>query len=138
MKKLILLFLLIPTITFSQIIEVIDDNEVIGQLHRKHLEKLIEASEQYKEIIEAQSEERIEYNVVDRLYKIDENKYRTDIEMFWYDEKGNIVNFLVIEMTLNIDDNTKREIGLAEKIYKQYSNFTDIGFPLLLILFILL
>jgi len=138
MKKLILLFLLIPTITFSQIIEVIDDNEVIGQLHRKHLEKLIEASEQYKEIIEAQSEERIEYNVVDRLYKIDENKYRTDIEMFWYDEKGNIVNFLVIEMTLNIDDNTKKEIGLTEKIYKQYSNFTDIGFPLLLILFILL
>ena len=68
MKKLIILcMLIIPSVGFSQFIEVVDKNTVVGRLSIESLEKLVEASEKYKDIMQAQKHNRLTISLLNAV-----------------------------------------------------------------------
>lgn len=137
MKKIILslCILIIPSIGFSQFIEVVDKNTVVGRLSIESLEKLVEASEKYKDIMEAQKNNRLSISLLDAVRETKViGQYKTKIKISWFNDKGKEVNYITLDVILNIDNQSEANIPQWRI---QYRNVAEYGFPVSLLLILI-
>lgn len=137
MKKLILLFLMIPTILFSQTyVDVYDGKKVVGKLSIQSLEQLLEASEKYKEILDAQKYGRVYIDLIEPVKKTKvPGQYEAKIKISWRTEINKEVNYIISTFTLNIDNEKEASIPEWRVLYR---NISEIGFPISSLLIIIL
>lgn len=137
MKKLILslCILIIPSICFSQFIEVVDKNTVVGRLSIESLEKLVEASGKYKDIMEAQKHNRLTISLLDAVRETNIiGQYKTKIKISWFNDKGKEINYITVNVLLNIDNQSEATIPQWRI---QYRNVAEYGFPISLLLILI-
>lgn len=137
MKKLIIILcmLIIPSVCFSQFIEVVDKNTVVGRLSIESLEKLVEASEKYKDIMQAQKHNRLTISLLDAVRETNIiGQYKTKIKISWFNDKGKEINYITINVLLNIDNQSEATIPQWRI---QYRNVAEYGFPISLVLILI-
>ncbi len=136
MKKLIILcMLIIPSVGFSQFIEVVDKNTVVGRLSIESLEKLVEASEKYKDIMQAQKHNRLTISLLNAVRETNIiGQYKTKIKISWFNDKGKEINYITVNVLLNIDNQSEATIPQWRI---QYRNVAEYGFPISLLLILI-
>lgn len=136
MKHLILIILFIPSLLFSQdFVKVYDKDKHVGNLSIESLELLVEASEKYKEIIEAQKNNRVIIEVLDEVVETKIiGQYKTRIKIIWYNDSGKEINYIITKVLLNIDNQSESQIAQWRI---QYRNVAEFGFPVSLLLIII-
>ena len=142
MKKLILVILFICV---SSLLYGIDNNiyitqsdKIIGRFTPEQFETLVQGADKYKEIMLAQVEKRV--NIVCSEIKETDTKgeYKTNIRIIWINKNNMEINFIEVELILNIDNDTSQNIPEWRIVYRDLS---EIGFPItggLLILILVL
>jgi hypothetical protein len=142
MKKLILVILFICV---SSLLYGIDNNiyitqsdKIIGRFTPEQFETLVQGADKYKEIMLAQVEKRVNI-VCSEIKETDiKGEYKTNIRIIWINKNNMEINFIEVELILNIDNDTSQNIPEWRIVYRDLS---EIGFPItggLLILILVL
>jgi hypothetical protein len=127
--------LIIPSVGFSQFIEVVDKNTVVGRLSIESLEKLVEASEKYKDIMQAQKHNRLTISLLNAVRETNIiGQYKTKIKISWFNDKGKEINYITVNVLLNIDNQSEATIPQWRI---QYRNVAEYGFPISLLLILI-
>lgn len=135
MKKLLIIFILLFPIHLyaTNYINVFQGNKIIGKISEQSLQELVNASDKYKDIIEAQNNNRIYIETISDIEKIDKENYKTTIRIKWLNENKEEVNFITSIMFLKIE-NINNDIPTIKLIYYKIAAY---GFPLTTLLILL-
>ena len=143
MKKIFITILIV--ICFNGLLHAKDNNiyimqynKIIGQFTIEQFKNLVKASDNYKDIMEAQNEKRVTITC-DTIKSTDrEGEYKAILKVSWKNKKGVELNYITSEITLNIDNDTTNGISQWRIVFR---NVAEIGFPItsgLLILLLLI
>jgi hypothetical protein len=113
---------------------IYQDNNLVGKINVQQFESLVQGAEKYKEIIEAQRSNRVTIKVLDKVQKTEiEGQYKAKVKIIWINKNNNEINFILIDMILNIDKN--KTIPEWKILYKEIASVAfPITFALLLII----
>lgn len=109
-------------------------DKVIGKFTPEQYEALVSASDNYKELILAQQEGRVIVQCSE-IKEIKKGEYKTVFKLTWKDKKGNELNYITSELTLNIDNDKSKDIPEWRIIYRDIS---EIGFPICFLLILII
>ena len=112
-----------------------EEGKVISFISRSSLRTLVEASEKYKDIMEAQKDKRLNITVIAPVEETNKkDEFKTTIKLTWHDTKGKEINHVTALMFLNIANS--KEAGMPEWRVL-YRSIAETGFPLLFIILII-
>ena len=129
MKKLILMIFLLftPLMVYPDSnLYIYQNNHVIGVISISQFKNLIEGAERYKDIMEAQMNNRVTI-VSGKVVKDYSGKYKTKFIVTWKNEKGETLNFISSTLEINIEND--KALGIAKRRII-YRNVSEIGFPI--------
>jgi hypothetical protein len=139
MKKLLLILLIL--ICFTGLLQAKDNyiyvkqyDKIIGKFTPEQYEALVSASDNYKELILAQQEGRVIVQC-NEVKEISKGEYKTVFTVIWKDKKGNELNYITSELTLNIDNDKSKDIPEWRIIYRDIS---EIGFPICFLIILII
>ena len=138
MKKLIIILLVIlfPLNLYSKdYVNIADGGRIVGKLSVTSLKELVGASKKYKDIIEAQTEDRLIIVTSDVKDTAIKGKYEATLKMSWKNSEGAEVNYVTVLMFLRIKQENQALIPEWRIIYRDVA---EIGFPVSFSLLILL
>jgi hypothetical protein len=131
---LIILYLFICAPLYANdLIAIKDENgKIVSFISKPSLQSLIEASEKYKDIMNAQKEKRLNVTVIAPVEETNKkNEFKTTIKLTWHDNAGKEINYITALMFLNIEN--ANEAGMSEWRLT-YREISEIGFPILFII----
>ena len=138
MKKLIIILLVIlfPLNLYSKdYVNINDGDRIVGKLSVTSLKELVGASKNYKDIIEAQTEDRLVITTTDIKATSIKGKYEASLKMSWKNSDGVEVNYISAVMFLKIKNENQ---ALVPEWRLAYRDVAEIGFPISFGLLILL
>ena len=109
-------------------------DKVIGKFTPEQYEALVKASENYKELILAQQDGRVVVQC-NEVKEISKGEYKTVFTVIWKDKKGNELNYITSELTLNIDNDKSKDIPEWRIVYRDIS---EIGFPICFLIILII
>lgn len=109
-------------------------DKIIGKFTPEQYEALVSASDNYKELILAQQDGRVVVQC-NEVKEISKGEYKTVFTVIWKDKKGNELNYITSELTLNIDNDKSKDIPEWRIIYRDIS---EIGFPICFLIILII
>lgn len=109
----------------------------IGMYTKEEFINLLKGYNQYKEIMEAQSENRVVVSLIDTPYKTGstKNEYTAKFRVVWENKEKTEINYLVIESIVTIPEETNGVFLPAWRVV--YRDISEVGFPASSILLII-
>ena len=142
MKKLIIAIMLLICFTGllhakSNDIVIYQNDTAIGRMTPDQYENLVIGAEQYVELMTAQKENRVTIESGKIVASEVEGIYTTNIKIIWKNKEGYEFNYVVSELTLNIDNDKSKGLPEWRIIYRDVA---EVGFPIAggLLVFLLL
>lgn len=138
MKKL---FITVFLICFTGLLQASDlkiyqDNKLFGTMTVEQFTSIVQGAEKYKEIIEAQSKDRIDIELLQPIKETDnQGEYATQIKISWKDKDNKQINFIKVYIILNIDNDKANLIPDWKIVYRDIASYS---FPFTLSLLLLL
>jgi hypothetical protein len=141
MKKLFITILFLVCFTGlvfpkSSDVVITQDNRVIGKLTSSQFELLVQAADNYQEIMLAQKENRVSIQIISDIEKTSvPGQYKAVLKIQWLNSKNEEINFVSSVMFLTIDNPNDTSVTEWKILYR---DIAEIGFPLSSVLLILI
>jgi hypothetical protein len=140
MRNLIVLFFLLSFSIIAQEktqerkIFIYQENSLtpIGEMTEKQFITLVETSEEYQKILEAEKEKRVEVETADTWEVYSQPPFLTRIKITWKGEKGEIYKTMTLNLKLEMKN--LEEEGWLSRFYTKLSRT---GFPIVLVIAII-
>ena len=109
----------------------------IGMYTKEEFINLLKGYNQYKEIMEAQSDNRVVVSLIDTPYKTGstKNEYTAKFRVVWENKEKTEINYLVIESIVTLPEETNGVFLPAWRVV--YRDISEVGFPVSSVLMII-
>ena len=145
-KRMIVIFTLFVLVTLIWSCSLLGaDNNIyiyqygsrIGMYTKEEFVNLLKGYNQYKDIMEAQSDNRVVVSLIETPYKTGstKNEYTAKFRVVWENKEKTGINYLIIESIVTIPEETGGVFLPAWRVV--YRDISEIGFPVSSVLMII-
>ena len=143
MKKIILTLIILVCFTAllhakQNDIIVSQNGKAIGSFTVEQFKTLIDGADKYKEIMEAQKDNRVSVQLLNDVEKTTIiNQYKAVVKIRWVSKDNKEINYIDAIIFINIDNQNEGDVSECRIVYR---NISEIGFPITggLLIFVLI